>query len=32
MQRKQIVGFKCPSNEECRTLYLRLLEQKHFFT
>uniref|UniRef100_A0A6G1SM01 Protein 4.1 n=1 Tax=Aceria tosichella TaxID=561515 RepID=A0A6G1SM01_9ACAR len=31
-KRKQILGFKCLSNDECQNLYLRLLEQKYFFT
>lgn len=31
-QRKQILGFKCLTNEDCQNLYLRLLEQKYFFT
>lgn len=31
-RRKQILGFKCLSNEDCQCLYLRLVEQKVFFT
>lgn len=31
-RRKQILGFKCLSNEDCQSLYLRLVEQKVFFT
>lgn len=32
LQRKLFLGFKCSSRDECRELYMRLVEQKYFFT